>query len=332
MTIETPVESGSIKISNFDRALEEIKRGQLGLNEGLPHGIPGLNDYVPNVQQKSYYLLGASTGCGKTSLADSMFIYSPYDAFKTGDTTYDLDITLYSFEIDIISKIIKGICYKIYKDFNIIVDVNYILSRGKNRISKEIYDKVMLYREYYDQLSDKVTIFDSSINPTGIYKYLEAKAEKLGKIEYKYITTKNDRDEIVKIKVFDKYTPNNPQLIKIFIIDHIALTKGEKGLTNTKSIIDTMSEYSIKLRNNYYYSPVIVQQLSYEINDPIRARLNRLSPMLSDFGDSKYTTRDADFVFSLYSPMTHGQEFYMGYDIRLLGDRFRAVEILKQIF
>lgn len=38
---------------------------------------------------------------------------------------------------------------------------------------------------------------------------------------------------------------------------------------------------------------------------------------------------DADYVFSLYSPMIHNTESYAGYNIKLLKDNFRSFEILK---
>lgn len=313
----------------FDSVTNEIAKGMSGLNEGLPHGHKSLVPYWPNIQQKTYYLLGASTGVGKTTFTDEAFIYNPYDYIMANETPFDMDLTYFSFEIDKVSKIVKGVCRYLYLHHNIAVDVNYVLSRGKNRCSQEIFDLVMSTRAYFDSLEDKLQIFDMPLNPTGIYKYMYNKALENGKIHTKPIQTKDDNGNTITIEVFDRYEPKNPNKFIMYIVDHVALSTEEKGAQNTKAIIDKISQYSILLRNNFNQIPIIIQQLSYEINDPMRAKLNRLSPMLSDFGDSKYTTRDANYVFSLYSPITHNQEAFSGYNTKILGDRFRSFEILK---
>lgn len=316
-------------MSLFDRVIEEIDRGKLGLNEGLPHGFPKLVDYIPNVQKKTYYLIGASTGEGKTTIADQMFLYSPYEYIKnTIDCPYTIDIDYFSFEIDSVSKITKGISRKLYLDYGLVVDVNYILSRGKNMISQEIYDKIILTKNYFEELEDNLHIFDIALNPTGVNKYLFRKAEEHGKILKKIINTVDDNKNPVTMEVFDKYVPNNPNRFWIVILDHAALLREELG-KSTKQLIDKMSEYLVAGRNNFGITPVVIQQLNYDINSPERAKIGRLTPMLSDFGDSKYTTRDCNYCLSLFNPSKFEQSNFRGYDISKLGDRFRSVEILK---
>ncbi len=56
--------------------------------------------------------------------------------------------------------------------------------------------------------------------------------------------------------------------------------------------------------------------------------------MLGDFGDSKYTTRDANYVFGLFSPYAFNMSAYPQmskhqYNTLLLKDKFRSMEILK---
>jgi hypothetical protein len=275
----------------FDAAIAEVDKGREGLNVGLPHGHNDLLEYFPNIQQKTYYLVGASTGCGKTSFVDEAFMYNPYDYLVKNDTPFDIDITYFSFEIDKVSKIIKGVCRYLALNHNIHVDVNTVLSRGKNRISDEIYQLVLSTRDYFERLEDKLTVFDMPTNPTGIYKYMYNKARENGEIVTKTVNTRDDSGNPTTIQVFDYYVPKNPNKYFMFIVDHVALATSERDAASTKAIIDKISQYSIQLRNNFRQIPVIIQQLSYEINDPMRARINRLSPMLSDFGDSKYTTR-----------------------------------------
>lgn len=313
----------------FDSVLEEIKRGQEGLNKGLPHGLSKLSQFLPNVQQKTYYLIGASTGCGKTTLVDQMFMYEPFEYINnTPDCEFTLDIDYFSFEIDKITKITKGVSRQLFNKYKIVADVNYILSRGEHRVSQEIYDKVIECREYFEKLENSLTVFDMPENPTGINKYLYRKAEKFGKVYRKEVEKLDENGKTVKFEVFDRYEPYDKNRYHIVIIDHISLLPEERGY-NTKQLIDKMSQYLVLLRNNFNIIPVVVQQLNYDINDPMRAKTNRLTPMLSDFGDSKYTTRDANYVLSLFSPMTFDIQNFAGYNVEKLKDRFRSLEILK---
>ena len=61
-------------ISFFDNAMSSIERGRKGLNKGIPIPFNRLRKYLPNIQQKTYYLVGAGTKVGKTSLADDILL------------------------------------------------------------------------------------------------------------------------------------------------------------------------------------------------------------------------------------------------------------------
>ncbi len=45
----------------FDEALHVIQGGRSGENEGIPIPFERLQQYLPNIQQKTFYLCGAST-------------------------------------------------------------------------------------------------------------------------------------------------------------------------------------------------------------------------------------------------------------------------------
>jgi hypothetical protein len=45
-------------------------------------------------------------------------------------------------------------------------------------------------------------------------------------------------------------------------------------------------------------------------------------------GDSKYVSRDADIVLGLFSPFRFGMTDYLGYDITILKDRLRFLEVI----
>ena len=316
--------------SIFNRALGQIEDGLSGNNAGIPIPFTRLRKYLPNIQQKTYYLIGAGTKVGKTSFADDVFFYGAYDYIKKLKAEdkldgLELDIDYFSYEIDSETKIIKGIGRKLWHEYGIIADANTILSRGENHCSGEIYGLVRSFREYFEEMEDVVTIHDMPDNPTGIYKYLKKKAEDNGQIIEKDINTDPNGDPVMR---FDRYIPNNPKKYWLVFIDHIALMMEERGF-NTKQNIDKMSQYLVLMRNNYGISPIVVQQLAFDSESDERHKQGRLTPTLRDFGDSKYTTRDANVIMALFSPYRYKLERFQGYNVQALGNSYRNLEIIE---
>ena len=217
----------------------------------------------------------------------------------------------------------KAICRKLYLDYNMVTDVNFVLSRGKNRISDEVYEAVKTCAEYFEEMEDIVTIIDSNTHPTAINKFMRDYAQANGEIKMK--TVNNGKKDI---EIFDRYIPTNPDEHVIMVIDHISLMKRERGY-NTKENIDKMSEYLIPLRNNFGYIPAIVQQLNRSNTSADRFKMDMIEPKLGDFKDSGNTQQDANVIFALFSPRRHEMENFRGYDIKKLKDRFRSISVLK---
>jgi len=263
---------------------------------------------------------------GKTSFVDDVFLYGSLDYILSNpDSNIELDIDYFSFEIDSKTKLVKGVARRLWHDYNIIADVNTILSKGEHYCSDELYNIVKGYRNYFEKIEDYLTVHDMTDNATGINKYLIEKAKKRGTIEFKNINKDPEGEPIMR---FDKYTPNKDNVYWLIIIDHIALLREERGF-NTKQNIDKMSQYLVSMRNNFGATPVVIQQLTFDTDNDERFKSNRLTPTLKDFGDSKYTTRDANVIMTLYSPYRHGITQFEGYDITKLGNKFRNLEILE---
>jgi hypothetical protein len=76
---------------------------------------------------------------------------------------------------------------------------------------------------------------------------------------------------------------------------------------------------------------VIVQQFSFESESTERRKGNNemaIIPTARDFGDSKYTTRDANIVIGLTNPYYFGLDKFKGYDIAKLAGYYRCVTII----
>lgn len=302
--------------------LERIDKGKLGLNQGLPHGYNRLVEFIPNIQQSTYYVVGGELGSGKSALTNDMFVYRPIDWYITNrlQTDIKLNIRYYSFEIPKHDMGFKALARKLYMDKGVLLDVAYILSKGRNRISEEHYQLVRDNLSYIDTINEIVDVQDLPKNPTGIWQDMLEYAMQNGKGIEK--TTNGSYNFI------GDYKPNNSNLHTLIVVDHVGLARKEREFSK-KEVIDKLSEYMIILRNKCAFTPVIVQQLNRSMSSADRFKLDRVEPQLSDFKESGCTQEDANIVLALFSPKRYELGKYRDYNINRLGNRFRSLSILK---
>lgn len=308
------------------RLLEKIERGKLGQNKGLPHGFDRLGEYIPNIQQSTYYLNGGELGSGKSALTNSMFVFNPIDWYlaNINNTDIKLNIKYYSFEIPKDDMGLKALARKIYLEYGVLLDINYILSRGKYRVSEEHYRLVIDNMDYIDKVNSIVDIQDLPKNPTGIWFDMLKHATANGK----GIKETRDFKGDLGYEFEGEYVPNDNNLYTLIIVDHVGLAKKEREF-NKKEVIDKLSEYMIILRNKCGFTPVIVQQLNRSISSSDRFKLDRVEPQLSDFKESGCTQEDANVVLALFSPQRYEMDKFRDYNVSRLKNRFRSLSILK---
>lgn len=296
-----------------------VDAGVAGLNKGLPHGFNRLVEYIPDIQKSSYYLVGAESSTGKSAFAYNTFMLNPLDYYLAMKDKMDIkvDIFLYSFEISKDKVFAKAVCRDIYNHYGVLLDVNYILSRGKYKVSDEHYKLVMESAKRLDPISDCLHVYDIPTNPTGIWHDIISFAKQNGS----GIGGTNGM-------TIGDYKPYHKNHYVIVIIDHISLALKERGF-NTKEIIDKISEYLVLLRNKLGITPVVIQQLNRSMSSADRFKLERVEPQLSDFKDSGNTIQDADVVLALFSPHRYEMNTHRKYDITKLKDRYRGISILK---
>ena len=142
------------------------------------------------------------------------------------------------------------------------------------------------------------------------------------------MTIKDELGQPQEVEVFDSYEQDNPNEYRIILVDTINLIDTERGL-RLKDSIDKLSEYEAKyLRNRYHYTIVNIQQQAFESESNESFKLGRVRPSAVGLGDSKYTSRDANVVLGLFSPFRFGITEYFGYDITILKDRIRFLEVI----
>lgn len=296
-----------------------VDAGREGLNQGLPHGFNRLMEFIPDIQKSTYYLVGAESSTGKSAFAYNTFMLNPLDYYinMRDKMNIKVDILLYSFEISKDKVFAKAICRDIYNQYGILLDINYILSRGKYRISDEHYKLVIESANRLEIISDCLHVKDIPTNPTGVWHDVINFSKKNG--------SGIGGDNGMTI---GDYVPTHKNHYVIVIIDHISLALKERGY-NTKEIIDKISEYLVLLRNKLGIIPVVIQQLNRSMSSADRFKLERVEPQLSDFKDSGNPIQDADIVLALFSPHRYEMNTFRKYDIIKLKDRFRNLSILK---
>lgn len=310
----------------FDLALNDVNTGLTGGNNGLNLGLERFQEYVPGLQPGNIYVISGETASAKSTLAMNNFIYNPYDDYiKNYKNEMDLKIFIWSCEMSLAMLGIRAISRRLWLEHNLLVDPNYILSRGKNRIRKDIFDKVKLMKDYFEEMSDYVEFF-STDNPTGIRNTVLEYANKTGKTYYKEVDTTDG-----KKRVFDKHVPNKKQLI-VGLVDHISIAKRERGFSK-KENIDKLIEYQIASRDMFNITWIDVQQLNRNIASTDRFKIGQIGPRLDDHKESSDSTDAANYVISLFNPQRYEISPFRGYTINRndggLADRIRFLYLLK---
>lgn len=214
---------------------DEVCNGVQGKNSGISMGFNRLNKYL-GLRRSIYTTIGATSGCGKTSLVDCAYVLNPYDWYMQNKhkSKIKFEVIYFSMERKKMYKLAKWVCLKIWKEEGVLITTDEILS-WQTILDKKKQEMARFYIfGYIDEMmqSGVITIMDGQRNPTGIYKYLYAHALQRG-VE----------DEISEYE--KRYTPNDDNLITNIVHDHAGKTKNENigGKYDKKLSIDKASEY-----------------------------------------------------------------------------------------
>jgi hypothetical protein len=327
----------------FNEFWRTFSEGLKGKNKGLPIGYPRLEKFLNGIHKGRYYTVFSEGGTGKSSFTWSTFIINTLDHMIQNNRKVDADpdlseeekeekrvsvkVKLYSLEVVRRDVIAKMICLKIYKDYGLIVSVDYILNRVENyNVSKYITYIIRTYKTYFEKLEADgyLEIIDTPRTPTGIRKDIERFAHENGRFE------RNHKGEMV-------YYPNNPDEFVIVITDTVGnLTiENVNGKTSEKSTIDLhSSNCRYFYRDALNYIPINISHSNRSMNDSNRARMGEVFPKMSDIKETGMLEQDSSVVMTIFNPMNHITSYkplenFMNYDIKKLKERFRCLGILK---
>lgn len=332
-TKETPTVITKQNIKTDTQLLwDEICNGVSGKNSGIPMGFNRLNKYL-GLRKSIYTTIGASAGCGKTSLVDCAYVLNPYDWYIRNKHTskVQFEVIYFSMERKKTYKLAKWLCMKIWKEENILMTTDELLSWGNKLDSKKQEIAKFYIDNYFKEMTESgiVKIIDGQQNPTGIYKYMKAHALKKGKEE--------------EISEFEhRYIPDNDNLITNVVHDHAGKTKNENigGKYDKKLSIDKASEYYCWARDYLGYSPIMINQFnrtSYQDIQFSKKEGGDPDPTVEYWKDSGNVIEDCDVAISLFNPYKYSLEEYMGYTVSDFTDangnnKFRGLKIIKNSY
>lgn len=321
--------------SLYDRTLQQIEDRRQRIIDGGVNCIPSpfkrfVDDFC-GIEQACYYIITSFSKGGKSQLTSFIFIFQTIVFSYFAKEQVDFKILYFPLEETkerIMQRFMSWLLFK--------------KSHGGIRISpKELrsttsaLDEAIIDRLRQFDIQDILNYFEEHVifpteapNPTGIYKYCKQYAEDHGTVHKKTIKMKDELGQIQDVEVFESYEQDNPNEYRMIIIDTINLIDTERGMT-LKQSMDKLSEYLAKyLRNRYHYSPIVIQQQAFESEGNEAFKLGRVRPSAVGLGDSRYTARDGDIVLGLFSPFRFGITEYMGYDVTILKDHLRFLEVI----
>lgn len=318
--------------SLFDRTQQSLIKRKQNVEQGNINSIPSpfsrfRNDFV-GLEQGRYDIVTSFTKGSKTQFT-LFLLFEALMYILENPNTANLKVLYFTLE-ETDERILQRFeSYLLYKLDRIRISPKNLRSTyNDNPVPQEILDKLASERyQYYIKAFEEHFSFYSVANPTGIKIICDNYAKENGTIYYKQLQIKNEFGQLeTKDGIFDHYIQNNPHEFRYVVLDHCGLLKPEKG-ASTKETIDQVSKYFVDLRNKYNFSPILIQQQSTtnESNDSMK--LKNIRPSGRGLSDSSYTQRDCNLLLGLFSPFKFSIEEYMGYNIKILKDHVRFLEV-----
>lgn len=209
----------------------------------------------------------------------------------------------------------KLLAMHLFDTYGIDISAKEILSRKKDYIlDNESYQAIMDSMEWLKKVEKCLTIYDKACNAKTLYSTLMKELELSGTFK-----------ETDKRKI---YTPDNPNLIHLVVIDHLSLVRPSEKRT-LKEEMDLISAYLVTLRNMCKISPIVIMQANRDSGGMERRKAGLTNMRLNDTRDSSGPVQDSEIVISIFSPHRERLATYNHYDITKLTDRFRSVTVLK---
>lgn len=292
--------------------LQAIDRGRAGKEQGYSIGLPKLEQIIDGVTKGTYTLIAAESGVGKSSLMLYSYVYRPL-MDHLDDNKFK--ISLFSLEMNADKIMAKLLSTYIFEKYNKRLSVKQLLSVQKGFIlNDECYAIVEECIPWMKKVESIITIYDKSTTANSLYSNI-----------LKELNSRGHFEETEKRKI---YYPDDPDLVHLVIVDHLARIFVSPGNT-LKQEMDLASKYLYSLKNRCGISPIVIQQMNRSIQSMDRRKEGMVTPLTSDLKDTNSTVEDAEIILAIFDPDKAKLNSHRGYDIKQLDKRYRSVIVLK---
>jgi len=335
-------------MENLFKDIEGLIKANHGrLKEGKANCIPftclpKVSKHVPGIIKGTPYIVGASSGVGKTQLTKFLFVYEAYKYVKMYPQA-GISIEMHYFPLEESKEefMLGMIAKYLSEEHALQFTVQELQGYYQNALDDNVLSLISGAEEYFADLFKYLVIHDGIKNPTGIYKKMRRVAANNGQFFYKDEPVTPPSTNNWSEFSWDRYKENNPYHFIIGIIDHVGLLEEEKNPV-TKQMMnkwDTIGKWSqdysrTMLTKRFYQVIVNVQQMNaaaeeqqYTLKgDSIK---DKVKPTHDKLADNKTTIRDAMVALYLFAPARYGFKSWAGYDLTIMKDKFRVLIISK---
>lgn len=300
----------------FNKLVKTIERGRKGENIFIPLSLKSIGRNL-RIGPNTYILFAGASGTGKTAICMNTFVLDIFDWWvKNKDTArYEPKWIIRSMERSSEHLVAKWLCYRIYKDYNILIDVPTLLSwpNAKYPLDDKMSKIINSYEDYFKNLLDHIHIVDGSAKYSDIYNENMSIAESLGSF------------------TGSEYKPNNPKQIVIHITDHIGKITGSGS---EKQILDRHVDNMCDVfRDKCGWLVIDVMQLNRGGEESFRRKSFGADILASDLQGSSKPYHNSDICLGMMNPYALGDFMHRGYDIAKMYNgvynRFRSIKCVK---
>ena len=307
------------------------ERAISGLFNCLPWPFPRFKAFLPGTEKGKYIIVTANQKVGKSKFVDYVYVYETI-LFVMQHPEIRAKIFYFTLEISPNSKKDEFMSFLLgYLDHIYISPTDLNSVDSDKPVPSEILELLASerYKPFIDKYDEIVTYIDDIRNPTGINKYCRDYALAHGHVNYTNETYTDSNGKVCKlINKDDPYTADDPEEIRIVIVDNASNFTQESGL-DKKDTINKMSKYFITLRDHLLYTIVLVQHQAQAQEGIENRKMGLTKPSSDGLADCKTTSRDANLVLGLYSPFKYEIKTHEGYDITKFKNYIRFLQVLE---
>lgn len=324
----------------YKKVLEDIKSNKIikeaGGHIGIEVPFPRLSQHIPLIDKGMSIGILAGSGVGKSRFCRYMYIYTPYKFYKK--TGYKVKIFYYPLE-DNKEKVYRNcICNYLFEECGIIISPEELASK-KRPLPDFVLEKIEEAEEYFKEFESIVKFVDGVNTPKGIYEVARQHALKTGTVEIRKVL-----DEYGK-EVEEKYYKSDVHTI--ILIDNLSNLDAdpEDDIKSEREAMIRLAKYYVreKMVNFLNFTVVQVLQMDFaserqQFSHSGMSIISKLEPSLAGIGEAKVISRYMHLILGIFDPsrfelitypIPSRQDPENCYRIDILGNKFRAIKVLK---